>query len=209
MNILRRNNSGFTMVELLVVIAIIGILVALLLPAVASALLKGKVANISSNGRQIDTLVIIPAVTAESVTVYPKNESTATEYFINRYKDETFAGLGLIQLAAPGIQALQGTNYLQLTKDNIAWCVVQGITDKTPSDCPWLFTKNLAAANGTLDSVKKDMNSSDPFSGKVAVVVTVGHSAKVLWAKDYKNATDAEFQADFNPSACNNNFVVP
>lgn len=50
---MKRNNRGFTLIELLIVIAIIGVLIAMLAPAIASTRTRSQMATCMNNMRQI------------------------------------------------------------------------------------------------------------------------------------------------------------
>ncbi|MGV2336493.1 MAG UNVERIFIED_CONTAM: type II secretion system GspH family protein [Planctomycetaceae bacterium] len=51
------NRSGFSLVELLIVIVILGILVALILPAIVAARRNAQVAEVANEIRQLETAV--------------------------------------------------------------------------------------------------------------------------------------------------------
>jgi len=80
--------GAFTLIELLVVIAIIGILAALILPALAEAIRKGKRANCVGNLKQIGAAFIGFANDNRGRLPWQLTSKSQKGHFGNYYKDE-------------------------------------------------------------------------------------------------------------------------
>lgn len=86
-----RSASGFTMVELAVVIAMIGILTALLLPALSSAKEKSRRAVCKSNLRQL--YFVCRYYADDNADILPSGADNIGEYHSIRLSDATFTNL--------------------------------------------------------------------------------------------------------------------
>ena len=207
----QRKSDGFTLIELLVVVAIIGILAALLFPAIEGALTKAKALRVGNNGRQIhlgvfdenlsldqlDLPLIWPVTGANVADGYTAAFVTAcqssTEYLKYVYEQGIVKGIDLSFFAAPGLTPATDTNNFQAA--NNAWCVTLDIDDDTPAGVPFLFTKNFKFTGSTIDTLDEagtplDAGSASdrmPFKGKVGVVVTKGGRVLILQEKFLKD----------------------
>jgi prepilin-type N-terminal cleavage/methylation domain-containing protein len=103
-----RVRNGFTLVELLVVIAIIGILIAMLLPAIQAARESARRANCASNLKQYVTGILIYADrNGEQVVPSAVSRGTAEADSTNN------SGLGWVALLYPSME--KGNVYAMLT----------------------------------------------------------------------------------------------
>ena len=182
-----QQTKGFTLIELLVVIAIIGILAALLFPAIQGALDRARGVRTSNAGRQIYLAIFDASVALEAIdrTGYFDRVGEfddSTDYFKLLLEDGVVEGVDFSFFAAPGVTAYNGTDPDNFTggegpDGNNAWCVVE-IRPADPATLPFLFTRNLDAEDTDDDGTLNPDRA--PFQDKFAVVVRKGGSAEVL-----------------------------
>jgi len=201
--------GGFTLIELLVVIAIIAILAAILIPAVADALLRGRLTQTMSNGKNIYTSLFAqemldavlmraaPYPTYGGTTIVSNRIfATTTDYF----KWVVTGGVMNVEFsyfAAPGVVPAATTNASEFGADNNAWCMASAITTATTDGTPLLFTKNLLIDNldDSLVDIDTEMPETLPSSGeanvpygnKAMVVVYKGGAALALRKNDVED----------------------
>jgi prepilin-type N-terminal cleavage/methylation domain-containing protein len=197
---------AFTLIELLVVIAIIAILAAILVPAVSDALLRGRMTQVMSNGKNIYTALFAKEMEDAvfmRVAPYPKLGATidlsnmvfatSTDY-LKWVVTGGVMNVSFSFFAAPGVVPAQdSTNFAAA---NNAWCVASGIGEGTADGTPLLFTRNLnitalndanVLAGGTIATVMPttyNSHENTPFLDKALVVVFKGGSALSLRQKD-------------------------
>ncbi|MBT3191438.1 MAG: type II secretion system protein [Verrucomicrobia bacterium] len=219
----QRKSEGFTLIELLVVIAIIGILAALLFPAIQGALVKAKAVKIGSNGRQVHLAVFGENLSRDTINmpliwaqISPDADDygqefadacvSSSEYIKWLVETETMEGVDLTYFSAPGLVPEEDED--QFDENNNAWCMVTGITDDMPAETPFMFTKNFNLGGGDLSSLDETeplLRSTSalpqPFGNKVGVVITKGGGVKVLQEKFLKDENDSPLLGKelFNP----------
>lgn len=219
---LKSNNrkSGFTLIELLVVIAIIGILAAMLFPAIQGALLSAKATQSATKLglRGFTGLIFQESLDRSAVgqsELFPSTldyaGSSSTQYFqdmvdssqsSNSVDDADFS---MFDLPGNAISTVTGTNAADFSARNNGWNVVLDLDSTSNPSTPFLFSYNINIDGTTIDRLNPTVPINETLlvlGQKMAIVVYAQGAVKVLKKKQLSPTT-------FNPANKQNEFITP
>lgn len=107
---------------------------------------------------------------------------TSTEYFRHMVTS------GRMQVpfsffAAPGITPYDGDDPDGFTAEHNAWCITAGITEKSPSETPVLFTRNLDIRT-LADPTRGAVKDVPPYGRECVIMIFHGGAARKLPAAE-------------------------
>ncbi len=139
-----RRVKGFTLVELLVVISIIALLLAIVLPAINQALLRGRALRTTSDARTIWQGIMLKEtddIYISTAAAFPDGQAHTREYFADLVTNGIL-NVAWSFFAAPGIQAATTEEEFRTGPQHNAWRVVDQSAN-IPETAPLIMTRNL------------------------------------------------------------------
>lgn len=206
-------HRGFTLIELLVVIAIIGLLAALLFPAIQGALLQAKATQVAAKmgGKGVAGLIYAVSIdrSANSMAeTFPADADSTSTAFFNKYFDSTttnyIKGLYYSQLAIPG-QKTPPKNGTALTAAMNLWNVATELSTGSNPEIPLFMSANIQGTTlADLTFTEKQDGGTTPILNDELAIVIYAQGAAKIFKKEF--ADEASICAG---SVYSNNLIKP
>ena len=193
--------SAFTLIELLIVIAVIGILAAMLFPAIQSVMGSAQGTQVANNGKQI-----VMAITSANIDrtsqmrgeVWPGKGKwqDSNAYFARLMGDggkAVITGINFSTFAGGGVDP--AADMTAFKKGGNVWTMLAGIANCADSRTPFMWTRNFNIEVGDFGDAQTQEDNWDnkltegvkPFTTEEVVMVSKGAAMFPIKASSLTN----------------------